>query len=285
MVAKINPDGQFEWARTAGTEGYDSFAAISLLDNGHVLVGGGSGTVQGFVGPRTVAMVRQFDDAGQPVDTADPALPLLVTQIAGLEGVEYVAAGERNSDRDYRQGDAVLFRADASGKVAWRADYTNALVARLAVVEGVVYVVGQTGIIEFDGEPVAGAQDVFADGYQLDGARLWRHSISSSERDIPQSLVPAPGGVEVLARLGQVPGGLEFDTCPCPVAAPGAYGDIDGVFTLALDRDGNATALDPAADGTNVLGPSGEHYGVTLVLDAGTNQARRLTRIRVTRFR
>lgn len=286
VLLRFSADGSLEWARTAGTPSYDTFEDISLLDDGTALAAGGSDAVRGFVGRRTAGMIRQYAADGASVQTADPGLPLIITRLVAVNHTTYVAAAEVWSARPYLQGDGKVFRADTNGGIAWDVDYSNALIDHVNLVGGIVYVTGQTGLIEFDGEPVAGPQDAFADGYLMDGTRLWRRPLSSDQRDAVRAAVPGQDGIEVLARLGEPPGGLEFDICPCPVDANSAYGGVDGTFILDVTRSGDASVPRASSVDANTLGPNGEEYAVVLATDGPrVDDALQRYRIEVTRYR
>jgi hypothetical protein len=272
FVVKLDPAGQFVWARQFNSNTYLNYPHLATDAAGNVLLAGGfSNTLDFDPGAATAsltsvggkdAFIASWDAAGNfrwvrsVGGTGDDTFETLATDASG----NIVLGGTtRSTDLDLDPGtgtapytaasttadDAILVKLDSDGNYVWSAgwggtgdDEVNDIVIDVA---GNVFLAGRfEGAVDFD--PSASSYllngswiDAFAGRWDANGTLVWAHGWGSSGIDNAGSVALGTGGQLVVGGSFQNSG--DFD--PGPGTRTLTSGGLSDGFLSSFDDLGN----------------------------------------------
>lgn len=259
FVAKLNPAGKLEWAKSLKTSGSAVASAIAVTDEGSAYIGGmysenfdndrikiNQGQTDGFVckinwqGNRT--WTRVFGGIGfdeLKVLRTDPWGRVL----AGAVFDQFMLADEKELEgKSSRSSAAILY--EATGNILWTSVFTGqdsecSIADAVTDIEGTCYICGKfSGETNFDEVKAQanGQTDIFITALDKNGKVRWISSIGGSEPDDALVMELLPNG-RSLVMAGQFNGLLNH-------GRKSIKGEFDNQFFMArFDNRGNLDEL------------------------------------------
>ncbi|RMG74555.1 MAG: hypothetical protein D6722_02335 [Bacteroidetes bacterium] len=266
FVQKMDPDGNFLWARSFGGNMVDNAHALSLDASGNVYTTGSfSGTVDFDPGAGTAELTASVIDIF--VQKMDPSGQFLWARSFGGSGLDegYAIAcdalghvytcgtfsGTVDFDPDtgvfnltaVGSDDIFVQKLDADGNFRWAVSFGGAEADRVNSigVDGDLYLTGSFGgTADFDpgagtiNLTAVGSDDIFVQKLDTAGALLWAVSLGGAQEDYGTSLsVDALGNVYTTGAFKET---VDFDP-GAGTDSRASVGSYD-LFVLKLDADG-----------------------------------------------
>jgi Putative Ig domain len=274
-VAKLDPEGNFLWARSWGATGNDHNSGLTVDDNGNVFMGGSfESTVDFDPGPAVLEFTSQGETDGYVLGLDSDGNFVSAVIVSGtdrdvirrvaVDGIGNVyASGVFNGTAQFGTSDGTtpvfltsagssdnfLMKIGADGNTQWVRHATGASLVDTANIGfdgfGGVYFTGNFfGAIDFGpGTPSlisAGDKDSYITRWDTDGDLVWSRQISGPEKIGINGLRFDVGGNPYFA--GFFNGSADFDGGPGTVQRNSMVGE--DAFVLQLDAAGDFQAVE-----------------------------------------